>query len=355
MVKSKTFSRFRSPFPMVGEEKYFDLPAEVESAKRIEVLISRLQAILENSLRTNSRIGYFVVLYLQVCRRIQSAVAEGDVFDDHSRMARFSEIFFHRFVSAWDAWDDRSNNGDSPTDWLTSSWRHTFSQLQDRHVLVATHLSLGMNSHITYDLGIAAAQVTAERGEPLSALRADFNTLNHILAPLATSVVLKLRELSPSYAAFETSMPLLVPAVRVYLHALRVTAWHFAAMLERYHGSHRVLTTRAVRTVLLAQLMLRPPIGRALMARIAEEESARPVASNINILKRIELENCNPISSKRPSCVRMPQRMFAVCYDFFLRSFGKVSVRGGMNVNSRINICPLCGRQLLEGSSVTHY
>src|ERR1044071_550771 len=111
----------------------------------IEEIIARLEGIIDEALRKQSRIGYFAALYERVTSNVRRALVAGDVFKDNPRMERLDVIFAGRFLDAWDAFSE----GREPT----ASWRVAFAWLEDPELLVVQHLMLGMNAHIKLDLG----------------------------------------------------------------------------------------------------------------------------------------------------------------------------------------------------------
>jgi hypothetical protein len=117
----------------------------------IDEIIARLNDIIDEALRAESRIGYFAGLYERVTTNVRRALVAGDVFQNNPRMERLDVVFADRFIAAWDAF----SSGREPT----ASWRVAFSMLGDAGPLVVQHLMLGMNAHINLDLGIAAAIV----------------------------------------------------------------------------------------------------------------------------------------------------------------------------------------------------
>lgn len=302
-------------------------------------VIKRLELLLEASLRTGNRISYFIALYLHVSRSMQRKIDAGDVFDDNERMTHFANIFVSRFLDAWTAW---CTDGEDPT----LPWRHTFEQLDNAQVMVATHLCLGMNAHITFDLGIAAEQVMRERGRPLCELQRDFDIMNELLASLSTDVQLALRELSPTFRRLDISLPLLGFVFRVFLNSLRVRAWHLAHILNTAKEPQRkhIIATRSIRTYALACFMLRPPGAAALMRTIAREENELPVSHHTSVLKRIlspkpHITTVSPVIDTckySHTALRIPKPW----------PWSSDSSRRLGKANTKIDFCPLCGRNL---------
>lgn len=157
----------------------------------IDEVITRLNELIDEALRKESRIGYFAGLYERVTTNVRRALVAGNVFRNNQRMERLDVIFADRFLNAW----DKFSTGGQPT----ASWRVAFEVLDNPGPLVVQHLMLGMNAHINLDLGIAAAEV-APTMEELQSLKPDFMTINEILGRLLGVVELELGQICPRFS-----------------------------------------------------------------------------------------------------------------------------------------------------------
>ena len=155
-------------------------------AKTIDEVIDHLTDIIDRARREESRLGFFPALYRKVTTKVKEGIASGR-FEDGPRMERLDVIFANRYLDAL----ERFREGERPSEcWLVafqaaSRWRLLFFQ----------HLLLGINAHINFDLGIAAAQTSP--GEQLLSLKRDFDEINTILAGLVAQVQNEIDELSP--------------------------------------------------------------------------------------------------------------------------------------------------------------
>lgn len=189
----------------------------------IDQLLVRLNAILDDALRTGTRIGYFVALYERVTTNVRRAIVAGDVFQDNARLERLDVIFANRFLAAWDA----HVAGGTPT----QSWQVAFAQLANPEPLVIQHLLLGMNAHINLDLGIAAATLT-QTPEALQALWPDFKMINDVLSRLVIVVEDELGQVAPRLKHIEDFAPALEDRLFDFgIDAARDLAWSLAQQL----------------------------------------------------------------------------------------------------------------------------
>ncbi len=155
-------------------------------AKSIDDVIRQLTEIIDTSIQTKSRQGYFAALYRKVTIKVKEGVAK-NYFDDGERMESLDVIFANRYLAAYDAYQNH--------DQLSQSWQYAFLVNKQWWPIVLQHLLLGMNAHINLDLGIAAARTAP--GEELKTLHDDFNKINTILAGLVGKVQQELAEIWP--------------------------------------------------------------------------------------------------------------------------------------------------------------
>lgn len=165
---------------------YFTYLQPLMPLTTIDNIIADLENIIATCITTNSRAGYFTVLYHRVTCRIKEGI-ENSEFEDNERMGRLDVIFAQRYIDAWNTW----KAGGTPT----GSWKVAFEAAAKNNTVVLQHLLLGINAHINLDLGIAAAQTMT--GYPLAGIQKDFNSINTVLASLVDEVQGNLGKVSP--------------------------------------------------------------------------------------------------------------------------------------------------------------
>ena len=156
-----------------------------QPAATIDEVIERLELIIDDSIKTKNRAGYFAALYRRVTASVKQKIAEG-YFDDNERMEKLDVVFANRYLEAHHAW---TNN--EP---LTKSWKLVFETCAKWRPLVIQHLFVGMNAHIGMDLGIAAATV---QPNDIESLHDDFNKINTVLNSLINTVQDELSQIFP--------------------------------------------------------------------------------------------------------------------------------------------------------------
>ncbi|HEX7243844.1 MAG TPA: DUF5995 family protein [Longimicrobiaceae bacterium] len=152
----------------------------------IDEVIARLDDVAASAVRDNSRLAYFACLYRGVTRRVRDGIAAGR-FEDGPRMERLDVIFAGRYLAALEAY---RRGGRAPR-----SWTAAFDGTRARHLLIVQHLVLGINAHINFDLGIAAAQTSP--GYELRGLKRDFDEISALLGEMLDDVQDRIARVSP--------------------------------------------------------------------------------------------------------------------------------------------------------------
>ena len=135
-----------------------------------------MEEIIQDSIQEGNRLGYFAALYKRVTVRVEEGI-ENKEFNDNQAMERLDVVFANRYLEAYDLY-----KADKP---VTESWKVAFDAANEWHILVLQQLFVGMNAHISLDLGIAAYEVY---GENLPNNEDDFNKINEILGSLVDTV-----------------------------------------------------------------------------------------------------------------------------------------------------------------------
>ncbi len=155
-------------------------------ATTLDEVIAQLTAVIDHSRQTQSRLGYFAALYRLVTISVKTGIQQGR-FQDGARMERLDVTFANRYLAAFEAYQQGQP--------CSECWRVAFEAAAAWRPLILQHLLLGMNAHINFDLGIAAATICP--GAQLPGLQHDFNEINNILAGLINQVQDEIEALSP--------------------------------------------------------------------------------------------------------------------------------------------------------------
>ncbi|MGN6213297.1 DUF5995 family protein [Parafilimonas sp.] len=156
------------------------------AASTIKEIIEQLNEIVDHSIATGSRMGYFAVLYRCVTESVAQKINEG-YFDDGPRMEKLDVLFANRYLDAYNTY--AAGNA------CTTSWQLAFDATKQWKPMVMHHLLLGMNAHISLDLGIATATISP--GDKINDIHNDFLKINALLIAMINDVKLKLFSMWP--------------------------------------------------------------------------------------------------------------------------------------------------------------
>lgn len=159
---------------------------DLEKIQTIDQVIFELDIIIEDAINTNSSLGYFAVLYQKVTKKVKDGIAS-NFFEDGPRMEKLDVIFAKRYIEAYYLHKENKETSES--------WKAAFAISTDYWPIVLQHLMVGMNAHINFDLGIAAAEVSENKD--INLLKNDFNKINEILSSLVNEVQNDLAEIWP--------------------------------------------------------------------------------------------------------------------------------------------------------------
>lgn len=146
-------------------------------ANSIDEVLIHLDHIIKWSRSTQSRIGYFAILYRKMTAAVQLEI-NNNGFTGGARMAQLDVIFANRYLQAWDAY---VNNLPCPNAWCAA-----FDAAEKSNLVVLQHLLLGINTHINLDLAIAAAETSPPH--EMDDLKNDFEKINSVIANLTQSI-----------------------------------------------------------------------------------------------------------------------------------------------------------------------
>lgn len=240
-------------------------------------VIARLDAIIEETRRAGSRLGYFPALYREVTAKIAEGIGTG-LFDSPERMGRLAVTFANRYLQAYD--DYRCGQP------VTESWRLAFDATREWSPTVVQHLLLAISAHINLDLGIAAAQTSP--GAELPALKPDFDKINGVLANMIDGVERELAKVWPMLALADRLAGRIDENIaRFSIDRARDAAWGVAgrlAPLDRGHWPEEI--ERLDQTVVLVGKLIRNPgIGGSLLLTSIRLGERGTVPEIIDILR----------------------------------------------------------------------
>ena len=257
-------------------------PPIVPTASTIVEVVEAIGLVIDWSIKTSSRLGYFAALYKRISIAVGVAVADGK-FEDGARLERLDAAFANRY---FDALNGHFHPGRFPKP--THAWQVTFDEASRPEPIMVQHMFSGVNAHIGLDLGIAAEAICP--GPQLPKLQEDFNRINAVLASQVSGVVETVNGLSPVLADLyavlqQDQINLINDTVKGY----RDSAWRFAAVLAATPGfaDPAAITLRDLQVAQQGALIYKPPLPiSAFVSAIAARES-RDIVTNIRALDRV--------------------------------------------------------------------
>jgi hypothetical protein len=248
-------------------------------AQTIDEVIVQLTHIVDQSRARGSCDGYFAALYREVTAEVRARIGRG-WFEDGTRMERFDVIFANRYLEAW----SRDEMGEP----AGAAWGVAFGAERAFWPVVLQHLLLGMNAHINFDLGVAAA--VAAPGAALTGLKPDFDRINQLLAGLVDDVKHRLARVWPPLRwldGFAGGMD--EPVVNFSMRCARDCAWSLATVL----AAETDADARAARVkeadewaAVIGQSVLHPGLQAGLILKWVRLRERGSVAEKLAIMSR---------------------------------------------------------------------
>lgn len=221
-------------------------------ARNIDEVLAQLDEIIARARLERSRLGFFAVLYRNVTLKVKEGINAG-FFEDGPRMERLDVAFANRYIAALESY----RSGQQPT----QCWLVSFEAAPAWPPIILQHLLLGMNAHINFDLGIAAAETCP--GDELPSLKTDFDRINMVLGSMILKVRENISELSPWIKLIDSIDPATEDKlINFSLNKARTSAWLVANMLASSSPSEQAVKLEILDTAVAAfGRLIRNPAG----------------------------------------------------------------------------------------------
>lgn len=212
--------------------------------RTIEDIINELRLITADCQSRQDPLGIFAGVYWRTTEAVRDAIRAGR-FEDAERMERLDVVFAQRYIDAYALFV----RGQQPS----LCWQTAFRAAREQRLLLLQHLLLGMNAHILFDLGVAAAAVCP--GPAIHGLKNDFNTINEVLNDKIDFFQSEISKASPIFHWFDQIGQLDERLVSGGIHMARVVAWDVALNAAQAQGEalSRYLARRDAEVAALGQ------------------------------------------------------------------------------------------------------
>jgi Family of unknown function (DUF5995) len=238
----------------------------------VDGVIASLDTIINESITTGSRLGYFAALYKRMTMAIADGIQNGR-FQDNARMERLDVMFANRYLVTREQYFAGELHG--------QSWLQAYSATNSSQYTVLQQLLIGINPHIMIDLGVAAARTCP--GDQFAGLEHDFDTVNAIILSLFPIIDAELDELSPFQNFIDHSFLgfLKDKAIDLSIDAGRKSSWDFAKSLAYLDLPAQAIAIgkRDLEALAIGVCILKDP-----MAAIARKRESTDVRHNIQVL-----------------------------------------------------------------------
>ena len=248
----------------------------------IDEVVDAIETIVQWSIDSASRLGYFAALYKRITIAIRTAIAENK-FENGPRMERFDVTFASRYFAALNG---HFHPGQFPAP--THSWSVAFNGALLPDPIIVQQMIAGVNAHIDLDLGIAAEEIAP--GAQLPSLHNDFNTVNAVLASQVNGVLDEIDSLSPVLAdIYDVLQKNEIDLIGDGLQVVRDSAWCFADKLaiEPPLLHPATIMVHDLEVAQLGTLILHPPGFLANVVKVIAASESRDVVHNVKVLDQM--------------------------------------------------------------------
>jgi hypothetical protein len=276
----------RTPTPKIPWEP-------LREAKTIDDVIRNFDQVIGWAIRAEDTIGYFAVLYKRSTLAVHQALKDGK-FQNPQRMRQFDVVFAQRYFYALNAYfrPDKYPG-------LTLPWEVAFVGHEDGTTTMIQQMMTGLNAHICFDLGLAAAAVA---GHDLASMKDDFEYINELVAYQIPDMLKALITRSPEVVWFRRAIPDEQDVIRGVLTRFRNGSWLFAAYLVMYPDkSNEKIVNHLAWTAALGAWYLQPPKQTQfhLLIWLIKRRENPDVAGNLLELNKVA--NKPPRMTAKPS------------------------------------------------------
>jgi hypothetical protein len=258
-------------------------------ARNIDEVVRNLDQIIDWAIRADSTIGYFAVLYKRSTVAIRAELNKGakGKFENRPQMEQFDVVFASRYFDALNAYfsTDRRHSGS-----LTLPWEVTFVGEELGYSTMLQHMVAGLNAHITFDLGIATAQMVPHA---MSTFEHDFNVINAVVASQIRGTLDVVEKLSPNVRWIRIAVPREIWVIKNLLVKFRTSGWFFAIFMDEHPDKARQKRVDQMSwTSALSAWYLHPPEYGGLLPRLIRFISKKEVRNTAHNLQELN-KNAN--------------------------------------------------------------
>jgi uncharacterized protein DUF5995 len=232
----------------------------------IDSVLTELERIIDDSVLSQSRLGYFAAMYQQITREIKASIANAE-FEDAPRALRLDQAFARHYFAALAA----KHDGKDPL----PSWAVAFDASHSHRHIALQHLLLGVNAHLNVDLAVAVSELAGD-ASPLP-LQADFDRICAVFADLLDRTQQALLSVSPWLMLLDALGDPREMLLAFSVDEARHGAWQFAEQLAATPLPDRpeLIAKRSRVIAELGRSIVRPGFRTRWLRRLIRTREAR--------------------------------------------------------------------------------
>ncbi|XMO86670.1 DUF5995 family protein [Algibacter sp. AS12] len=244
-------------------------------ATSIQNVLIELDAIINECIQANNRLGLFAYIYRRTTAEIASEIALAR-FEDNTRLEILDVEFANLYLDAYKAYKNNQN--------ISYAWKFAFINAQEPFTIVQ-HIMLGMNAHINLDLALATA--TTMTGLELNDIQKDFNKVNDILFQIVNELQDRLSRVSPLMILLDwVGQNEDEKLIDFSMRKAREQSWNSANLLWSLGETHNANTKRNIDTLVVK------------LSEIIKTPKTRLVQFLLKMIAKFETKDVGRIISK---------------------------------------------------------
>ncbi|KAA5824725.1 hypothetical protein FPF71_08560 [Algibacter amylolyticus] len=244
-------------------------------ATTIQSVLTQLDDIINECVKTNSRLGLFAYIYRRTTTEIASEIALGR-FEDNARLEILDVEFANLYLDAYNAYKTNQT--------ISDAWKFAFINAQEPLTIVQ-HIMLGMNAHINLDLALATAKTMT--GLELNDIQKDFNNVNDILFQIVNELQDRLSRVSPLMILLDwVGQNEDEKLIDFSMRKAREQSWNSANLLWSLGNEHNANTKKNIDTLVVK------------LSEIIKTPKTRLVQFLLKLIAKFETKDVGRIISK---------------------------------------------------------
>tara|TARA_Y100000385_G_C12925687_1_gene564539 strand:- start:172 stop:963 length:792 start_codon:yes stop_codon:yes gene_type:complete len=241
----------------------------------IDHCVLKMQDIIHWSVKNDSHLGYFAILYQTVTKKVKNEIEQGR-FENNDLMTAMVSNFANRYLIAINEYFENDNS-------VSKSWDKSFNLKNPQDYCVLQHLMLGMNAHIIFDLAISSAAVAPN--EKIFDFKKDFLIINDILIGMIDEMQEMISKVFWIMKPLDFMLGRLDEKIAAHIIFLaRNKAWDLARLIALSDEEHKgaILEEMEMEATFISHRILSPSGALKLFSKFLILFESNDVSINLN-------------------------------------------------------------------------